>query len=683
MYVDISTDNRVTWQTLYTHSNLTNTLNWYRNTINLSEYASQIVYIRFRGYSNAGTGMRDLGLDDIVVEDIPTMPILSYIPTNINFGEVRYGVQSGPKNVVISNYGVGTLTLTAENIMLSGINASEFLFSTDNLPASLDPEESVTIPVFVNPTTEGPISAILCITYNSVTYEVSLNATVRPQGLIYIGDGTVDLSLPIEPYYGFSYSQSLYLQSELNITNSVIKRISYYWNGAAEANLSNIWTIYMGHTDKIEFATTNDWVPTSNLAQVFSGEVTLPATEGWIEIILDSPFFYNNIENLVIAIDENEEGHNTNLEYFYCTQSSDYRSLCFSDNFNNPNPAEPPAGIKKQGYPNIKLKFDELPHLPPVVNLIYPPDGAIELPIEGFDLVWGLSIEGGMANYYEVYLASHEEDIYTEYCWETFNTHFNPVTEGGINFNYNQRWYWTVVGYSYQYGQSVLQSPRVFEIKRDPRVNLPYNQEFGTELSWPLDWSQTFSGGINSNRWTVSNTNLAGGTPCEMIAEWTEGTGISRLITPPVNTEGITSINVQFRTFFDNLSEGITAKLQYSYDLIIWYDTPWFIQSGAGNVTGLITTMISNLNAPITYIAWTLEGDHYTFNYWYIDDVILESSGLFLNPPQIMISNNGTISWEPVNGAIRYSIYKATYILKTTYKVARMPIRKRILFVII
>jgi hypothetical protein len=109
-----------------------------------------------------------------------------------------------------------------------------------------------------------------------------------------------------------------------------------------------------------------------------------------------------------------------------------------------------------------------------------------------------------------------------------------------------------------------------------------------------------------------------------MKASWASGTGISRLITPPINTEGITNFAVNFNTYYNDYGAGITAKVQYSFDLNTWYDTPWSIISGSGDVTGNQTALITGLtNQPTTYIAWTLDGNHFQFDFWYIDDVAI------------------------------------------------------------
>ena len=124
LFVEISSDNQQSWANLYTHSNATNTLNWYQNVINLSDYANSTVYIRFKGMLGNMKGKTDLGLDDIVLEDIPAPPVLSYDFNTIDFGLVNHNVLNGPKYLTIFNTGGGTLSV--DNVYISGFNAVEF-----------------------------------------------------------------------------------------------------------------------------------------------------------------------------------------------------------------------------------------------------------------------------------------------------------------------------------------------------------------------------------------------------------------------------------------------------------------------------------------------------------------------------------------------------------------------------
>ncbi len=184
---------------------------------------------------------------------------------------------------------------------------------------------------------------------------------------IVIGTGTgapVNMT-PIYPAFRYSYSQSIYMQPEINIGNHRIESIAYYWNGAGAANYSRDWVIYMGHTQRTEFAGGDDWIPVNGLTQVFAGQVDLSATPGWILIELDTPFAYNNMDNLVVAVDENTPGSDDSNLFFYNTSSpGQNRSKIMYSNGYNIDPATVAVGNALDAYPNIMLQFGALPTNP-------------------------------------------------------------------------------------------------------------------------------------------------------------------------------------------------------------------------------------------------------------------------------------------------------------------------------
>ncbi|MDD2230595.1 MAG: choice-of-anchor J domain-containing protein [Candidatus Cloacimonetes bacterium] len=177
-----------------------------------------------------------------------------------------------------------------------------------------------------------------------------------------IGDGGITtLNLPLNPYYGYNYSQTLYLQSEINISGKRIEKLYYNWNGSATGTNSKDWTIYMGHTNKTAFASTTDWVPYANMSQVFSGVVTIPATPGWIEITLNAPFVYDNINNLVIAVNETTTGDDGSSAKFFGTSFVANRGLRLQNDTAAYNPASPGTGTLVAGIANIKMMFGDIP----------------------------------------------------------------------------------------------------------------------------------------------------------------------------------------------------------------------------------------------------------------------------------------------------------------------------------
>jgi hypothetical protein len=147
-----------------------------------------------------------------------------------------------------------------------------------------------------------------------------------------------------------------------------------------------------------------------------------------------------------------------------------------------------------------------------------------------------------------------------------------------------------------------------------------------SSFSFPTCWQQSHSGALTSDRWSLSASSNAGGSSYEMKSDWTQTTGTSRLISAPLNTAGASIVNLSFKTFFDDYGIGATLKIQSSSDLINWTDEAWSYPTGTGNITAgttIVTQATHNLGAN-TYIAWVIDGDHYQYDNWFVDDVMIE-----------------------------------------------------------
>ena len=169
---------------------------------------------------------------------------------------------------------------------------------------------------------------------------------------IQIGTGSSDEKLPIEPFYGYSYSQVIYLASEINASGT-ITQLKWYFDGSSLSN-SNNWTIYIGHTTKTSFSSTSDWIAVSGLTQIYSATFTNPGAYGWLTIDI-TDWAYNGTDNLVVAVDENKSSYNGSSDEFNCTSVSGYRGLEFHSDGTNPNPSSPPSGTRKAYIANIIL----------------------------------------------------------------------------------------------------------------------------------------------------------------------------------------------------------------------------------------------------------------------------------------------------------------------------------------
>ncbi|MBV8325769.1 hypothetical protein [Chryseobacterium sp.] len=152
---------------------------------------------------------------------------------------------------------------------------------------------------------------------------------------------------PVSSFFSYSYVQQIYPKQELN-TNAAgnITGLSFYLNPSSTITDSSDWTIYLGHTAKTAFTSGADWIPSSQLTQVFSGIVT--KNNGKVQVIFTTPFAYNNTDNLVIATKENSPSIDINNfdEAFYVYPHMPYSTLYYKGDRAVVDPASPPGGIR-------------------------------------------------------------------------------------------------------------------------------------------------------------------------------------------------------------------------------------------------------------------------------------------------------------------------------------------------
>lgn len=190
----------------------------------------------------------------------------------------------------------------------------------------------------------------------------SNSVLLHAEGLIQIGDGTVvNQSLPIEPYYGYTYSQSIFLQSEINVANKRITKVFYQYNG------NSAWTdqieVYMAHTS---LSALTGYLPGASLQKVYEGPLAVTTTPGWIEIVLQTPFNYNNTDNLLVAVIEKTPGYHASADEFFCTATPG-GAVMSVEKHNDTTPysiTSPPtaSGTDLKAYrPNIRLFTQDIP----------------------------------------------------------------------------------------------------------------------------------------------------------------------------------------------------------------------------------------------------------------------------------------------------------------------------------
>src|SRR5690625_4072983 len=176
-------------------------------------------------------------------------------------------------------------------------------------------------------------------------------------------DGTTT-NMPIFSCYDYSYTQQLIYQEEINAEGE-INTISFFYSDGDNEN-SDDWTVYLGHTEKTEFESTTDWVPISELTEVYNGTVTFPDEGSEMVVTFETPFVYNNTDNLVLAVDQNKPGYNCNIYFGRTASYSKSRGIYYRSDSDNPDPASPPEANARVNYiNNVVLGGIEQSCLPP------------------------------------------------------------------------------------------------------------------------------------------------------------------------------------------------------------------------------------------------------------------------------------------------------------------------------
>jgi len=157
---------------------------------------------------------------------------------------------------------------------------------------------------------------------------------------------------------------------------------------------------------------------------------------------------------------------------------------------------------------------------------------------------------------------------------------------------------------------------------------LPFEEDFA-EFTQP--WIQQNVGTGTEVLWGYSDSNNAGGVSYEAGCSWYNvDPGTTRLITPPIDTTGVSALRLSFKHFLDAYGTGCTLKVQTSPDLVTWTDEAWSIASTAADrgPETVVTDLTHHLGIPATYVAFVITGNLFQYDYWYIDDVSIVRAAL-------------------------------------------------------
>jgi len=176
------------------------------------------------------------------------------------------------------------------------------------------------------------------------------------------GDGIV-YQVPVNHYYKFGWSEMIYLKSEINTIGNITKIRFQVEPSLPATYVAENQKIYMAHTTYAtlpnvvvkENAQTN--YASSNYTLVYDGTITWNI--GWVEIVLQTPFPWNNTDNLLIKYENREGTFSANYPMFYYTAKTATVGYKYQD------ASYPTSDGTRDGFrPNLKLAISDSDPLP-------------------------------------------------------------------------------------------------------------------------------------------------------------------------------------------------------------------------------------------------------------------------------------------------------------------------------
>ncbi len=364
--------------------------------------------------------------------------------------------------------------------------------------------------------------------------------------VVSIGTGTAAVVNPINPDYEFSYSQNIYLASEIGqASGGDIYDITFKCvNPSMPIASSNKWTVYMANTSKASFSSKTDWVPFSELTEVFSGVISI--SSGKIKITLDTPFEYNGTDNLVIAVDENEFGYNYHQDKFYNSDTPEggNRSLFYYKDGTNPDPNNPPEALNiEPTIANIDLNFTEVTCFFPTALT------SSNVEAETADIAWTAPAEAPDNGYEYYYSTNNTEPTGDEASIETTNS--TSASLSGLE-SHTQYYFW-VRSVCSETDKSAWSNSGTFTTTCSSSNTATYEQDFDNE--------DTFS----NSCWTAIFDNCDGSSVDFVL----EGGGKAARLNQSSNKSGaIYFISPRLSDLDGNKT--ISAKVQSEYPPQSW-----------------------------------------------------------------------------------------------------------------
>ena len=208
-----------------------------------------------------------------------------------------------------------------------------------------------------------------CNTLNGTNARIKYQKGSSGSTIVSIGGGEVsDYNVPANHYYKYGWTDMIYLKSEINTVGNITKIRFQVDPLTSIPYTATNQKIYMGHTTLSSFpsSTVKENAQTnyvsSNYTLVYDGTVNW--TVGWVEIVFQTPFPWNNTNNLLIKWENRNNSWSSDEPWFYYTSKTNTVAYKVLD------ASYPTAdGVRGSLRPNIKIALADPVSLP--IELLY------------------------------------------------------------------------------------------------------------------------------------------------------------------------------------------------------------------------------------------------------------------------------------------------------------------------
>ncbi|MBR1850619.1 MAG: fibronectin type III domain-containing protein [Bacteroidales bacterium] len=164
------------------------------------------------------------------------------------------------------------------------------------------------------------------------------------QAVVTIGTGTGTTSyLPTQIYYCSSYTQQIFTADEMGNAPMRIDTVSfqYFFNSTQQRNV----TLFLAHVSDSTFET-EEFKPSTDFQQVYSNSQYIFSSQydgNWCPIVLQEPFEYNGVDNLLVVMLDNNTDYLSSSDKFYTTPTDRPMAAYIYADGQTYDPANPPS----------------------------------------------------------------------------------------------------------------------------------------------------------------------------------------------------------------------------------------------------------------------------------------------------------------------------------------------------